>query len=185
MIERMIGAARLDVATYEEVEADRGATGQALLVVILVTIASVVGTLLLGDDTDVVRAIVVGIIRGLAGWALWALLTMLIGTTLLKTEQTESNWGELARTTGFAQTPGILSILVFVPAVGGLIGLVSFIWSVVAMVIGVRQALDYTSTWRAVFVVLLAAIPWLVLLSIVVALTGGVDGNVVETAPQG
>ena len=65
----------------------------------------------------------------------------------------------------------------FVPAVGGLIGLVAFIWSIVAMVIGVRQALDYTSTWRAVFVVLLAAIPWLVLLGVVVALTGGVEGT--------
>lgn len=177
MIERMLGAARLDSATYEEVEADRGATGQALLVVILVTVASVVGTLLAGEDVDVVRAIIVGIIRGVASWALWALFTMLIGTTILKTEQTESNWGELARTTGFAQTPAILSIFLFIPAVGGLIVLIAFVWSIVAMVIAVRQALDYTSTWRAVFVVILAAIPSIVLTAIVVALTGGVDGT--------
>ena len=177
MIERMVGAARLDSATYEEVEADRGATGQALLIVILVTVASVVGTLLAGEDVDVVRAIVVGIIRGLVGWALWALLTMLIGTTILKTQQTESNWGELARTTGFAQTPALLNIFLFIPAVGGLIVLIAFVWSIVAMVIGVRQALDYTSTWRAVFVVLIAAIPWLILLGIVVELTGGMDGT--------
>ena len=177
MIGRMIGAAKLNVDTYEEVEADKSATGQALFVVLLVTVASVVGTLLLGDDVDVVRALVVGIIRGVVSWALWALVTMLIGTTILKTEKTEADWGELARTTGFAQTPGILNVLVFVPAVGGLIVLVAFIWSIVAMLIGVRQALDYTSTWRAFFVVLLALIPVLILNGIVIAVTGGVDST--------
>ena len=177
MIGRMIGAAKLNVDTYEEVEADRSATGQALFVVLLVTVASVVGTLLLGDDVDVVRALIVGIIRGVVSWALWALVTMLIGTTILKTEKTEADWGELARTTGFAQTPGILNVLVFVPAVGGLIVLVAFIWSIVAMLIGVRQALDYTSTWRAFFVVLLALIPVLILNGIIIAVTGGVDGT--------
>ena len=177
MIGRMIGAAKLNVDTYEEVEADKSATGQALFVVLLVTVASVVGTLLLGDDVDVVRALVVGIIRGVVSWALWALVTMLIGTTILKTEKTEADWGELARTTGFAQTPGILNVLVFVPAVGGLIVLVAFIWSIVAMLIGVRQALDYTSTWRAFFVVLLALIPVLILNGIIIAVTGGVDGT--------
>ncbi len=177
MIGRMIGAAKLNVDTYEEVEADKSATGQALLVVLLVTVASVVGTLLLGDDVDVVRALIVGIIRGVVSWALWALVTMLIGTTLLKTERTEADWGELARTTGFAQTPGILNVLVFIPAVGVVIALVAFIWSIVAMLIGVRQALDYTSTWRAFFVVLLALIPVLILNGIIIALTGGVDGT--------
>ena len=177
MIGRMIGAAKLNVDTYEEVEADRSATGQALFVVLLVTVASVVGTLLLGDDVDVVRALIVGIIRGVVSWALWALVTMLIGTTILKTEKTEADWGELARTTGFAQTPGILNVLVFVPAVGGLIVLVAFIWSIVAMLIGVRQALDYTSTWRAFFVVLLALIPVLILNGIIIAVTGGVDST--------
>ncbi len=177
MIGRMIGAAKLNVDTYEEVEADKSATGQALFVVLLVTVASVVGTLLLGDDVDVVRALVVGIIRGVVSWALWALVTMLIGTTILKTEKTQADWGELARTTGFAQTPGILNVLVFVPAVGGLIVLVAFIWSIVAMLIGVRQALDYTSTWRAFFVVLLALIPVLILNGIIIAVTGGVDST--------
>ena len=177
MIGRMIGAAKLNVDTYEEVEADKSATGQALFVVLLVTVASVVGTLLLGDDVDVVRALIVGIIRGVVSWALWALVTMLIGTTILKTEKTQADWGELARTTGFAQTPGILNVLVFVPAVGGLIVLVAFIWSIVAMLIGVRQALDYTSTWRAFFVVLLALIPVLILNGIIIAVTGGVDST--------
>ena len=135
MIDRMLGAARLRVDTYEEVERDRGATGQALIVVILVTIASIVGGVLGGEEVDVVRGLVVGIIRGVASWALWALFTWLIGATILKTEDTEANWGQLARGTGFAQTPGLLNVISFIPVAGLLISLATFVWTFAAMVV--------------------------------------------------
>ena len=173
MIDRMLGAARLSADTYEEVERDRGATGQALIVVILVTIASVVGGMLSGEEVDVLRGLVVGIIRGVASWALWALFTWLIGATLLKTEDTEADWGQLARGTGFAQTPGLLNVISFIPVVGGLISLGTFVWTFAGMVVAVRQSLDYTSTMRAIFVILLAFIPVLIMNAIVFALTGG------------
>ncbi len=173
MIDRMLGAARLRVDTYEEVERDRGATGQALLVVILVTIASVVGGVLGGEEVDVLRGLVVGIIRGVASWALWALFTWLIGATILKTEDTEANWGQLARGTGFAQTPGLLNVISFIPVAGLLISLATFVWTFAAMVVAVRQSLDYTSTMRALFVILLAFIPVLIMNVIVFMLTGG------------
>ena len=173
MIDRMLGAARLSVDTYEEVERDRGATGQALIVVILVTMASVVGGMLSGEEVDVLRGLVVGIIRGVASWALWALFTWLIGATLLKTEDTEADWGQLARGTGFAQTPGLLNVVSFLPGIGILISLLTFVWTFAGMVVAVRQSLDYTSTMRAIFVILLAFIPVLIMNAIVFALTGG------------
>lgn len=174
MIGRMLGAARLNVDTYEEVEKDGGATIQALLIVIVVTIASVVGALLAGgEDVDMVNALVVGIIRGVVSWAVWALATWLIGSTILKTEDTEADWGQLARGTGFAQTPGILNVLLFIPGIGWLIGLVTFVWSFACMIVAVRQSLDYTSTLRAFFVILIAFIPVIIINIIVFALTGG------------
>ena len=106
-------------------------------------------------------------------WALWALVTWLIGATILKTETTEADWGQLARGTGFAQTPGLLNLFSFVPAVGGLISLAAFVWTFVAMVVAVRQSLDYTSTLRAFFVILIAAIPVLIMNALVFVLTGG------------
>ena len=148
MIDRMLGAARLSVDTYEEVERDRGATGQALIVVILVTIASVVGQMLGGEGVDVVRGLAAGIIRGVASWALWALFTWLIGATILKTEDTEADWGQLARGTGFAQTPGLLNVVGFIPGTGIVISLLTFVWTFAGMVVAVRQSLDYTSTMR-------------------------------------
>ena len=171
MLSRMLGAALLRAETYEDVESDRGATIQALLVVIAVAVASGVGGLLAGD-ADVVRGVVFGVIRGVVTWAIWALATWLVGAKLLKTLETEADWGQLARTTGFAQTPGILSILVFIPVVGVLIALVAFFWAFVAMVIAIRQALDYTSTWRAFFVILIAFIPVIIINAIIFTVLG-------------
>ena len=158
MIGRMLGAARLNSDTYEEVERDSGATIQALLVVIIVSIASGIGGILSGDST-ILDGLLFGVIRGIVGWVVWALIALLIGTTILKSASTEADWGQLARCTGFAQTPGLLGILVFIPIAGGIILVLSFIWQLAAMVVAVRQSLDYTSTWRAFFVILISAIP--------------------------
>ena len=173
ILERMLGAVRLDVNTYEEVEHDRSATIQALIVVVAVTIASIIGEILSGQDVELARALIIGVIRGVASWALWALATWLIGSTILKTEDTEADWGQLARGTGFAQTPGLLNFFIFIPVVGWIIALVAFLWTVACMVVAVRQSLDYTSTWRAIFVLALAFIPVIVLNTIVFIVTGG------------
>ena len=155
MLDRMIGAARLSVETYEEVEHDRGATIQALVVVIIVAAFSGVGTYLSGD-ASLLDAVILGAARGVVVWAVWALVTWMIGATLLKTPDTEADWGQLARCTGFAQTPGLLNILIFIPWVGWAFGLASFVWQFAAMLVAVRQSLDYKSTWRAFFVILIS-----------------------------
>ena len=157
MLNRMIGAARLSVETFEAVEHDRSATIQALVIVIVVAAFSGIGSMLSGD-VNLVNGLILGAVRGVIGWAVWALVTWIIGTTILKTPETEADWGQLARVTGFAQTPGLLNILVFIPVLGWIIGIAVFVWQFVAMMVGVRQALDYKSTWRAFFVILISFI---------------------------
>jgi hypothetical protein len=142
--ERMLGAAKLDRAVYEEIENDRTATGQALTVVVLVSLATGVG-LRAG-----IQGVFVGLVAGVIAWALWAALIYWIGTKLLPEPQTRADWGELARTLGFATTPGVLRILGVIPVLGELIFVVTGIWMLVATVIAVRQALDYQSLPRAV-----------------------------------
>ncbi len=158
MLGRMLGAARLKSATFEDVENDRSATIQALLVVLLVAIATGVGGVLSGD-TGLLEGLVFGAIRGAMSWALWALIAMFVGTKILKTQETHGDWGQVARGTGFAQTPGLLNVLIFLPGVGGGITFLIGLWQFAAMVVAVRQSLDYTSTLRAFFVILIAAIP--------------------------
>ena len=158
MLNRMIGAARLSVDTFEAVEHDRSATIQALVIVIVVAAFAGIGSFLSSSDVTLLDGVILGAVRGVIGWAVWALVTWIVGTTILKTAETEADWGQLARVTGFAQTPGLLSILVFIPVAGWIIGIAAFVWQFVAMMVGVRQALDYKSTWRAFFVILISAI---------------------------
>jgi hypothetical protein len=162
-VERMVGAARLDARAYEEVEADRSATPQALAVVALASLASGIG---LGQG---LRGLVVGTLVNLAAWAIWAWLIYFIGTRWLPEPDTKADAGELLRTIGFATSPGLLRVLGPVPVLGGLVLAVTAIWTLAAMVVAVRQALDYRSVWRAVGV---CVIGWLVQVAVLVVLAG-------------
>ena len=182
MLQRMIGAAMFNAATYEEIEADRGALRQAIGVVLLVTICGIVGGAidgLLGDEGagGIIVGIVAGLLFGLVRWALWVTVLYLVGGKMLRTSGTETDWAELGRVLGFAYTPGVLSLLVFIPAIGGLFPVIAFFWTLAAVVVGARQALDFTSTGRAIAVVLLSAvvgfIPWIIIVVIQGLLLGG------------
>ena len=150
--ERMIGAAKLDVHVFEEVEADSGATGQAAGVVLLTSLAGGIGSVGLGAGG--LGLFIIGAIAALIGWVTWAFTTYIIGTRLLPEPQTRADVGELMRTLGVAQAPGLLRIFGSLPGVGPLVLSLTQIWLLVAMVVAIRQALDYHSTFRAVGVCL-------------------------------
>ena len=161
--DRIIRAAKLDAQLYEEVEADTGAMGQAMGVVVLSSMAAGVGSVARGG----LGGILVGTIAALIGWYVWAYLTYFIGTKFLPEPQTEADLGELLRTIGFSSSPGLIRVLGIIPGLAELVFLVAGSWMLVAMVIAVRQALDYESTSRAVGV---CAIGWIVQLLILVLL---------------
>ena len=146
--QRFAGALRLDVATYEEVEADPRALPQAMVVVVISAVASGIGLLYYGSVGDLVRSAVGALLL----WFVWAGLTWFIGTRILPAPETSSSWGELLRTLGFSSAPGVFNVLTLVPIFGSLVAFLVDIWMLVAMVVAVRQALDYRSTWRAVAV---------------------------------
>ena len=147
--DRMKGAALLHIDTYEEVEADRTATGQAAGVVALVAVAQAIGGAGEGGF-----GILSGAVSALLGWLLWAGITYLIGAKLLGGTAT---WGELLRTLGFAQSPGVLHVLGIIPVLGGIIRFGVVVWVLIAGIIAIRQALDF-STGKAI---LTAVLGWL------------------------
>ncbi len=167
MVDRMIGAAKLDSRTYEEVEADVTATGQAMAVVVISAVAAGIGAARMG-----VMGVIGTTIAALVGWFIWAFLVWLIGTKMLPEPQTEADMGQLLRTIGFSASPGIFRILGFIPVVGGVIAFLAGIWMLVAMVIGVRQALDYTSTGRAVGVCVIGFVIYIAIMFAVMAVFG-------------
>jgi hypothetical protein len=157
-VERMVGAATLSPATYEEVEHDRGATPQAALVVVLAAVAAAVGARGHGDE-----AVVREVLRALLQWLAWSGITYVIGTRVFRGTASP---GEVLRTIGFAQTPGIFMALAGVPFLGRLVAFVVGLWTLAAVVIATRQALD-VDTARAVMTALLGLV---VVIAIVVAL---------------
>lgn len=149
--ERLIGAARLNIKTYEEVETDKSAMNQAILTVILSSLAAGLGVIEKGG----INGLLTGTVMALIGWFIWAYLTYVIGTKILPEPQTKANLGELLRTIGFSSSPGLIRILGIIPGLSFLVFSAASIWMLVAMVVAVRQALDYRSIWRAVGVCLI------------------------------
>lgn len=158
---RVLRAAKLEVSLYEEVEADQNALAQATLTVILSSLAAGIGMVfVLG-----VGSIITSTIAALIGWYIWAFLTFFIGTKFLPETETEADYGQLLRTLGFASSPGLIRILGIIPGLTGIINFIASVWMLVAMVIAVRQALDYKSTLRAVIVCIIGwIIQWLIIM---------------------
>ena len=159
--ERMTGAAALDTVTYEEIERDPKATGEAIVVVVIVAVCAAVGSFWHGP-----LAIAVAPISAIVTWLVWTAITYAIGDKLLGSKAT---WGALLRTIGFAQAPGVFMILGIVPIIGGLMRLIVAIWMVVAGVIAIRTALRF-STFKAVLTALLC---WATLMGLAYITRGG------------
>jgi hypothetical protein len=146
IVDRMRGAALLDVATYEEVEHDSEATGQAAVVVIIVAVCSAIGAVWRGGPS-----IIIAPISAILGWLLWSAVTYVIGDKLLGGTAT---WGELLRTLGFAQAPGVLMIFGIIPLLGGIVRVFVALWLLITGIVAIRQALDF-STSKAIVTALL------------------------------
>lgn len=149
--------------------------GQALGVVILVTICGAIGGLVSdlmsgASGLGIILGLCFGLAFGIVRWALWVTVILMVGGGLLRTGNTQISWSEMGRVLGFAYTPGVLAIFSWVPVVGWLISVAAFIWTLAAAIMGVRQAMDFEGTGRAILVVVIAGvigfIPWILLLLI-------------------
>jgi hypothetical protein len=173
--DRMIRAARLEPRLYDEVEHDLNATPQALTVVVLASLASGISSalisLLRASPGQAIGSLIGGVVLAIIGWLAWSFITYLIGTMALGGKAT---YGEMLRTIGFAQAPGVLRIFGFIPVLGGLINLVVAIWLLIAGIIAIRQALD-VGTGAAILTALLGWLAY-VLISWVLGIFAGIGG---------
>jgi hypothetical protein len=151
LVERMKGAALLDIETYEDVEHDTTATMQAAAVVVIHALAQAVGNWQLG-----ITAALSGAVGALLAWGVWSGVTYLIGAKVFGGTAT---WGELLRTIGFAFSPGVLLVLGALPLLGWMIKPAVAIWLLIAGIIAIRQALDF-GTGKAIITAVLGWIPF-------------------------
>lgn len=150
-LQRLIGAATFRIPVYEEVEHDTTATGQAAGVVGLVALAAAIG-----GAGGGIGALVAGVAAAYIGWALWSGTCYVVGVQLF---DGKADWGELLRTIGFAQAPGVLLLLGLTPGVGWLLSLGVYVWMVGTVLVAIRQALDF-STGRALATALAGFVPY-------------------------
>jgi hypothetical protein len=163
--ERMIGAMQGNVSTFEEVEKDPAALGQAVTVIAIAALASLVGNIFrTGIGTGIVM-----LVATLVGYAVWTIIVVVVGTKLMPEPGTKADFVEGFRVIGFAASPGVFNVLAIIPFLGPLISFVISLWMLVIMVIAVRSVLDYTSTGRAIIVCLIGWVVYLILNFLVVA----------------
>jgi hypothetical protein len=163
--ERMIGAMKADVRTFEEIEADPNAMGQAVTVIVIAGVAALIGDIFRAGLFAGIVALIVSII----GYAIWTVLVVLIGTKLMPEPSTKADFSEGFRVIGFAAAPGVFNFLRIIPFLGPVIGFFISIWSLVIMIVAVRTVLDYSSTGRAIVVCLIGFIIYLVVTAIIMA----------------
>ncbi len=163
--QRLIGAVCLRAATYEDVEHDSAATVQAAVIVVIASFTTSVAWYF-GIHT--IWLIAQGAVRALVAWLAGSAVLWFIGTRVLPGRDTDADFGQLLRTLGFAQTPGLFGVLAVVPIIGLFVPFLVAMWVIAASFVAVRQALDYADTFRAILVCLLG---WIVGV-IVVYVTG-------------
>jgi hypothetical protein len=162
--ERVVGAMSLKASTFQEIEHDTTAMGQAAGVIVLAAVSTGIGNVYYGG----VSGIVSGIIMSLIGYAVWALVVWLVGTKVMADPATKADFPETFRTIAFAAAPGVLGIVTIIPILGWLLLFGLWLWQIAAMVVAVREVLDYTDTIKAVIVVVIG---WLIQL-VVIAILG-------------
>ena len=168
--ERMVGAMQANVKTFQEIEADSNAMGQAVAVIVIAGVAALIGNIWRVG----VAAGVMHLIASIIGYALWSLIVVFVGTKLMPEPTTKADFNEGFRVIGFTASPGVFNVLAIVPFLGPLISFAIWIWMVVIGVVAVREVLDYASTARAIVVCLIAAVVcWIIMLMIITPLLIG------------
>ena len=101
----------------------------------------------------------------LISWIIFSALAYFFGTQLFGTPTTQADVEQVARVVGYAQAPRILTIFGFIPVIGWLISLIGAIWSLVCVIVAIRQALDF-GTGRAIITGIIAAIAVAIIMGI-------------------
>ena len=172
-VDRLMGALRLNPATYEDVENDPNATTQALLVVVLAAVATGIAA---SGSEDANQGLIGGVIAAVLGWIAFSIAAYFVGASLFATSGTSVTIGQVLRTIGFAQAPKLLLVVGFIPVFGPIVAIVAWFWYLAAAVIALRQAFDFTTN-RALGTAVVAIIVQ-ALVGLVIGLIFGVTAAV-------
>ena len=167
--ERVVGAMTLNAATFQEIENDPTAMGQAVGVIALAAVSMGLGWIFYSGLTGIVW----NILSSVVAYAIWAVFIWLFGTKVMPDPATKADFPETFRTVAFAVAPGLLGIITIIPLLGWLLYFAIVLWQLAAMVVAVKEVLDYTDTVKAVIVVVIGMVLYFVVMGMIMAMTVG------------
>jgi hypothetical protein len=170
LIPGILRAIKLDSSFYEEVESDSSYDSDALIVVVVASLLGAFGALiriaLSGHFLQAILAFIVAAVVTLVGFYIWVWVATFVGTKLFGGT---GQFGNVKRALGFAYAPQFLNILAFIPCLGGIIGLIAWVLSIIAAVIALRQSLNQDTT-KAVLTAIVSAVVVFIITAIVTAI---------------
>ena len=166
----MYRAAKLEQAAYRELAADPVAFAQGMIVVVLVSLALLVGATLDGITDDEIGASLGDALIIMPGlWLIQATSAFVIGSFSTDlSQQKKVDARGLAGAIGMSSAPGLLFLFISVPGVGPFVGAIVVLWMLASMIVAVRVVAETTTT-RAVIAVLVGFVLRFVILAIFAA----------------
>jgi hypothetical protein len=149
--DRVVGAMKLDATAFEDVERDSTAVGQAVGVIVLAAVAAGIGNIYWGGLSGIVS----GTLMSILSFLIWSLIVWVVGTKLMPEPATKADFPETFRVLGFAAAPGLAAVITIIPLLGWLLMFLIWLWQIAAMVVAVRTVLDFSTTGKAIVVVLI------------------------------
>jgi len=172
LVQNMISAAKLDVNFFKAVEHDESKNQEALMVVIIAAIASALGNgfggLFTGGIIGGLAGAIFGLLMVIIGYYLWSYLAHFIATKFFGGK---GDVGEVLRTLGYSFSPQVLAILAFIPCLGWAIAMLAILWSMVAGIVAIREAMDF-DTGKAILTVVIAGVIMMVIVAVLAAVFG-------------
>ena len=162
--DRVVGAMKLEPNAFEDVERDPTAIGQSVGVIALAAVAAGIGNIYYGGLTGIVS----GAFMSVISFLIWSLIIWLVGTKVLPEPATKADYPETFRVLGFAAAPGLASVITIIPLLGWLLMFVIWLWQIAAMVVAVRQVLDFSTTGKAIVVVIVGFVINIVLTVLII-----------------
>jgi hypothetical protein len=149
-------ALALNADFYESARSTARNRWIALTIVFLAALSRAVGSLaiLLINQVTIEQLLLVLLLDGLAvilGYYFWTFVVFKVGQWLKPIDPT---YRHLLVPIGFAYTPQIFNFLTLIPLLGRPIELILAAWSLLAVIVAVRQGLDIRSRWATVICLL-------------------------------
>lgn len=185
LVNRMVRAAKLHRGLYAEVAADVTATRQAVAVVVITALAAFISDQIGppdltwlgvtaedgGGSSLGILLLIIGPIIAIVAWLAWSVVAWYVGTRMIAQDSQDVQFLEVARAIGFAQTPSVLGVTLFIPVLGLIIQVGVLFWVLATGFVAIRESMRLTDG-QAAGTMVVSVIAFFVMTAVTTAIVG-------------